>query len=159
MKITTDEFSLTKDEYFKFLATNTLYNCWFLFILFLFVSALGTQMTVISIIGHVLVFILISLVYLLYLVTSSALRSWIFKGNQFVFSPRRCEIDHEFIAVYFADGSLNKINLSHITKMIVRKDHFLFYYFRNQFIYLPRKAISNPTDVLALLTLIQVKSG
>ena len=159
MKITTDEFSLTKGEYFKILVTNALYDRWFLFILFFGLSALGTPMTVVGIIGHVLVFILLSLVYLLYLVTSSAVRSWILKGNQLVFSARRCEIDHEFVAVYFADGSLNKINLSHISRMVVRKDHFLFYYFRNQFIYLPLKAISNPTDVQALMTLIQVKSG
>lgn len=159
MKITTEEFFLTKSEYFKILVTNALYDRWFLFILFFGVSALGIQMTVVGIISHFLVFILISLVYLLYLVTSSALRSRVLRGHQFILSSRRCEIDHEFVAACFADGSLNKINFSHITKITVRKDHFLFYYARNQFIYLPLKAINNPTDVQALVTLIKVKFG
>ncbi len=159
MKITTDEFSLTKGEYFKILVTNALYNHWVFFILFFLVSALGTKMTTVSIIGHFLLFILLSLVYLLYLVTSCAIHSWILRGNQSFFLPRRCEIDHEFITIYLADGSLNKVNFSRITKIIVRKDYFLFYISRNQSFYLPLKAISNPMDIQALMTLIQVKSG
>lgn len=159
MKITTDEFSLIQNECFKFWVTNTLHNRWFLFILFFLVSALGTKMTVVSIIGHIMVFILISLVYLLCVVTSSAIKSWILKSNRFVFSSQRCEIDHEFVVAYFADGSVIKISFSRITKIIARKDHFLFYYARNQFIYLPLKAINNPADVQSLATLIKVKSG
>ena len=159
MKITTDEFSLTKREYFKILIINALHNRWFLFILFFLVSALGTKMTMESVIAHFAFFLLMCSIYLLYVVTLSAIKSWLFKGNSFLLSPQRCEIDHEFIAVYWADGSLKKINLLHITKMIVRKDHFLFYYPRNQFIYLPLKAFNNPTDAQALRTLIQVKSG
>ncbi len=159
MKITTDEFSLTKGEYFKILVANALYNRWFLFILFFLVSALGTKMTTVNIIAHFLFFLLVCLIYLLYLVTLSALRSWILRGHQLIFSPRRCEIDHEFIAAYYQDGSLLKINFASLAKTVVRKKHCLFYYFRNQFIYLPLQAISNPTDVQALMTIIKVKSG
>ena len=158
MKITTNEFSLTKSGYFKILLTNAFYNRWFVFILFLLVSALGTPMTVVGIISHFLVFLLLSSIYILYVVALNAVKAWLLKGNQLVFSPQRCEIDHEFVAAYYVDGSLSKINFSYI-KTVVRKDYCLFYYSRNQFIYFPLKALSNPTDVQALRTLIQVKSG
>ena len=157
MKITTNEFSLTQSDYFKILLTNAFYNRWFLFIVFFLVSALGTTMTIVSILSHFMVFLLLCSIYLLYVLTLSTVKAWLLKGNQLIFSPQRCEIDHEFVAAYCADGSLSKINFSHITRMIVRKDYFLFYYPRNQFIYLPRKAVSNAADLQALLTFIKVK--
>ena len=158
MKITTDEFSLTRIDYFKILLTNAFYNRWFLLIVFFLVSALGTKMTTESILEHCLFFLLVCSIYLLYVLTLSAVKAWLFKGNQLIFSPQRCEIDHEFVAAYCADGSLCKINFAHI-KTAVRKDYCLFYYSRNQFIYLPLKAVNDPADVQALMTMIKVKSG
>lgn len=159
MKITTNEFSLNPRDYFKILLINSLTSRWFLFVIFFVISALGTKISLVSILAHFMVFVLMSSIYLLYLAALGAVKSRLFKSNQLLFSPRRCEIDHEFIAASLADGSLIKINFSRISKIVTRKDYFLFYYTPNQFIYLPLAAIGNPTDVQALMTIIKVKSG
>lgn len=159
MKITTSEFSLDQKDHFKILIINGLTRRWFLFVIFFVISGMGTKLTLVSILAHFMVFVLMSAMYLLYLVTRCAVKSWLLKSNQFLFSPQRCEIDSASVAAYLTDGSLIKMNFSYITKIVARKEYFLFYYASNQFIYLPLNAISNPADVQALRTIIQVKSG
>ncbi len=116
-------------------------------------------MTTESIMAHTIFFVFVCLVYSIYLLALCAIRAWVLKGGQFLFGSRTCEIDHEFITTYLPDGSLIKINFSDISKTVLRKKYCLFYYSRGQFIYLLLEAMSNPTDLQALMTLIKVKSG
>ena len=157
MKITTNQISLTKPEYFKVLLLNALRNQWFVFLIALLICFLGMSISLQSIIGHLGLFILVCLGYVLYLLVRCSLRAWILGGNQILFAPWTFEIDHEFITAYLPDGSSIKINFSRIIKTTFRKNYFLIYYSRDQFFYLPGEAMSE-IDKQTLITLIKVKS-
>ena len=158
MKITTNPFSLTRSDYFQILLFRTLRSHRFFYLLALLISFLGTKITTESIIAHTVFFLLVSLIYSGYWVVECSLKAWIFRDNQFLFVQRTCEIDHEFITTCLPDGTLIKVNFSRIIKTVKKKKYCLLYYSSDQFIYIPITAMSNPIDLQALMTLIQVKS-
>ena len=155
MLISSNEFSLTKKEYFRILLDNIFRYKWPVFIFLFLFSLLGLKAGI----GNVVIFfIVVCIGYSLGVVLFCLVRASIFP-DRFLFLPRRCEIDHEFISVYLRDGSVDKIKLTHIIKSVQGKKYFLLYLSSKHFIYLPFIALTNPTDLEAVRTLIKVRIG
>ncbi len=155
MSVVTQEFSLTRNQYFSLLMQNVLRRWWIVFVLLFLFSALGIKAGVGS---ALLLFVFLSTLYLLYLIGLTWIRSNP-KAQPLVFQPCHYEIDHEFIGVYLKDGSFSKVRFSCIRKIVIRKTYYLLYTSPSQFFYIPFNAVSNPSDLERLKVLLQVKVG
>ena len=153
MTIITEEFSLTRNQYFSILLQNMLTGRWWAFVVFLLFSALGIKAGVGSVL---LLFVFLSTLYWIYMIASCWIRSNP-KADPLIFQNTSCEIDHEFVSFHFKDGSFIKIKFSNLRKILLRKGYYLLYPSRHRFFYLPLKAMRDANDLERLKVLLKVK--
>jgi len=154
MTIITEEFSLTRNQYFSILLQNMLTGRWWAFVVFFLFSILGIKAGVES---ALLLFALLSTLFLIYMMAEGWIRSNP-KANPLIFQNTSCEIDHELISFHFKDGSLIKIKFSNLKEISLRKEYYLLYPSRYQFLYLPLKALRDANDLERLKVLLRVKA-
>ncbi|OCQ89367.1 hypothetical protein BCD64_26795 [Nostoc sp. MBR 210] len=69
------------------------------------------------------------------------------RSSTLEFQNRYCEIDENFFAVYYEDGSIVKINYSHFIQVIKKADYYFLYMTKSQFYYLPIAAFESEKDI------------
>ncbi|MBD2299288.1 YcxB family protein [Nostoc sp. FACHB-87] len=63
------------------------------------------------------------------------------------FQNRYCEIDENFFAMFYEDGSIVKLNYSHFMQVITKADYYFLYMTKAQFHYLPVAAFESEKDI------------
>ncbi|BBD60855.1 hypothetical protein NIES2109_36550 [Nostoc sp. HK-01] len=63
------------------------------------------------------------------------------------FQNRYCEIDENFFAVFYEDGSIVKLNYSHFIQVTKKADYYFLYMTKGQFHYLPVAAFESEKDI------------
>ncbi|MBE9205794.1 YcxB family protein [Nostoc sp. LEGE 06077] len=63
------------------------------------------------------------------------------------FQNRYCEIDENFFALFYEDGSIIKLNYSHFFKVTKKADYYFLYMTKAQFYYLPVAAFESEKDI------------
>jgi hypothetical protein len=69
------------------------------------------------------------------------------KQNAIFFKERYYELDGEFLTGFIDDGSTARVNLSNVINLIRRKEYFLLYISKDQFVYLPFDCFKSEVDV------------
>jgi hypothetical protein len=145
MKITTKTFNITPKELRNLLATqyfqqrrNTLFIYAALILVNLLLPGEGTYKSF-------TVYILIGFVYLLIAPFILNLKKIMPVLN---FVARYWEIDENFIAIHYEDGSLSKFKFEHLVKVTKQKEYYLLYITAaGQFNYLPIAAFETEKDI------------
>ncbi len=155
MTIITNEFTLTRSNYFLILLLETLRRRWWVFLIFFLFSALGYEKGIASVI---LLFVTLSTAYFIYLIA----RIWLQaspKKTPFLFLPCTCTINHEALtAIYAGEGTI-KFNFGAFQRIVKRKNYYLFYLGSRQFVCFPLNTLTNPQEIERLDVLVKVKTA
>lgn len=134
MEIKTKDFELTRKEYFKILMIN--YFRWW-FIAFIFVIGIFLRKNWYWQIG--LLYCIWLIIYFWFYANS--------KKNKIFFKRRRFEINDDFLIGYLEDGSLDKLKIDNIVKVIRKARYYLLYMSKSSFIYFPLEIFSSSEDI------------
>jgi YcxB-like protein len=63
------------------------------------------------------------------------------------FQSRYCEMDENFITIFFEDGSISKLRYEHFTKVVKKGEFYFLYMTKTQFHYLPIAAFESEKDM------------
>ncbi|WP_242045677.1 MULTISPECIES: YcxB family protein [unclassified Calothrix] len=63
------------------------------------------------------------------------------------FQNRYCEMDENFIAIFFEDGSITKLRYEHFIKVVKKGEFYFLYITKAQFHYLPIAAFESEKDM------------
>lgn len=145
MEIKTKDFELTKKEYFKILMINY-FKWWFIAFIFL----MGIFVRKIFYWGVILAYCIWLILYFWFYTNS--------KKNKIFFKKRHFEINDDFLICYLEDGSLDKIKIDNIIKVIKKPKYYLLFISKNNFIYLPLEIFSSSEDIKNFDSLFKSKN-
>ena len=143
MHIKTKEFQLTKGEYFNIITLKYFKRKWWLFILLFLIAGLLWLLGRFYIALFINVF---TIIYPIFLIVFF----WIYsnsKKNKIFYTKRFYEVDNEFLSAYLEDGSLQKIKLDNIIKVVKTSKYYLLYISITQFFYIPFNAFNNEEEL------------
>jgi hypothetical protein len=151
--IQTKEFSLSKKKYFKIILINRFKKAWWLYLLMILLGILslpkfGTDsFSTFFVIFSFSYPILIS-IYLYYWVSS--------KDHEPLFLKTKLSFNDEYL-FFERDGNESKLIPSTIQKVLSKKEHWLLYISKDQFIYIPKNIFYNTEDHKSFSQLIKQK--
>jgi hypothetical protein len=90
--------------------------------------------------------LLLLVVYLGYIF----LRCWMHtnsKKNQLFFAERHFEVDNQIIYCHFDQGTVNKIAINDIARVVKNRRFYRLFLNKKQFVYLPIEAFKTPGDM------------
>ena len=140
--IKTKEFEFPRPLYLAILVEDTLRRSWWA-ALFLVGIAVYQSTRPNSMGALWLVFPAAYFIYVL-------IRCWIHltsKKNPLFFTMRRTEIDDRFITFTFSQGTVNKIEINKIARVVKNRQYYRLFISKKQFVYLPLNAFRTPGDV------------
>jgi hypothetical protein len=140
--IKTKSIKLTPKSYFKVLISNYFLLRWWLY---LFIWLVTVFLIFVKFDYFTVFMIVFSIIYPLMLVFTY----WRYansKDNKIAFIERYYEIDEEKMTAYLEDGTINPFKFSYIIKIRKRKEYWLLYISKSQFIYLPLSSFASEND-------------
>jgi uncharacterized membrane protein YobD (UPF0266 family) len=147
MVIKTKQFTFSKQQYFGILFQNIFSKSWWAFGLLiviliyqLYQDAVHPGATGVSLILGAL-----PLFFLSYLV----IRCWLHtnKKSSLFFAKRTFEIDNQVITVFFEDGTINKIPINNIVRVIKNLKYYRLFLSKKQFAFIPVNAFEREDDI------------
>ncbi|BAY23615.1 hypothetical protein NIES2100_34070 [Calothrix sp. NIES-2100] len=63
------------------------------------------------------------------------------------FQSRYCEMDENFFAIFFEDGSITKLRYEHFLKVVKKSEYYFLYITKMQYHYLPVAAFESEKDM------------
>ncbi|MDZ8052955.1 MAG: YcxB family protein [Aulosira sp. ZfuVER01] len=69
------------------------------------------------------------------------------RTSELNFQSRYCEMDEDFFAIFFEDGSITKLRYEHFTKAVKKGEYYFLYMTKAQFHYLPVAAFESEKDM------------
>ncbi|MBU7584020.1 MAG: YcxB family protein [Nostoc sp. TH1S01] len=155
MQITTKTFQITPKE-LRALLTIDYYRR--MKITFILLAAILLINIILSVLRNSFDWWLIYFLGLVAYLVSLPLFFQVHKRNSTLnFQNRYCEIDETFLAVFYEDGSIIKLNYSHFMKVIKKSDYYFLYTTQAQFHYLPVAAFENEKDIHRFEMFLQSK--
>lgn len=159
MVIKTKDFSFSKYQYFGILLWDLLRKNWWA--LGFLVVVLGYQLVQDSkhTGGSSTVILILSALPVLFL-AYFILRSWVHtnsKQNKLFFAERTFEIDQHFLTILFEDGSVNKILINNIVRVIKNFKYYRLFLSKKQFIFLPLSAFKRADDIKRFDTILKAR--
>lgn len=140
--IKTKEFDFPRPLYFAILVADTLRRSWWA-ALFL-VGIAVYQSTQPNSMGALwLAFPAAYFIYVFF-------RCWIHltaKKNPLFFAARHSEIDEQFIHFSFHQGTVNKIEINKIARVVKNSRYYRLFLTKKQFVYIPLHAFRTPGDI------------
>ncbi|MFH7028558.1 MAG: YcxB family protein [Heteroscytonema crispum UTEX LB 1556] len=144
MGIRTKNFNLTRNQFRQIISVDYFQRIKLILILFsvlilinLVISLYAKQLT------WELIFTLIVIAYLVSIPFFVSLKEQ-YKLN---FLNRYCEIDENFFAVCYEDGSIIKLKFDHFIKAVKWSEYYFLYITKAQFYYLPIAAFDSEKDM------------
>jgi hypothetical protein len=142
--IETNEFELTKSEYFKIVSLNRLRRYWWLYLTcfifaFFHVPDFGRTEFSSFIVIFGFFYPMFLFVYLYFWTTS--------KKNRVVFLKRSYMIDDKKFTAKMEDGSTSEIPWNYVLHATERNNYWLFYIAKEQFLYFPKYAFKTKDDL------------
>ena len=152
MSITTNEFALSKDEYFGLLTSELFKPRWPLMIGLGGLATYALLNTNHWILG--LGFAVSAVFYPLFIL-SYAWRFATSRQNHMVYVRRHYQFDDEYIYTQMEDGSDSNIRYDYVTRVVTKRRHHLLYVSKTQFICVPFRAFKTQEDRHAFETLLR----
>lgn len=90
--------------------------------------------------------LLLPMIYLAYIF----MRCWMHtnsKKNQLFFAERHFEVDNQFINCHFVQGTVNKIAINDIARVVKNRRFYRLFLNKKQFVYLPVDVFKTPGDM------------
>lgn len=69
------------------------------------------------------------------------------RTSELNFQSRYCEMDEDFFAIFFEDGSITKLRYEHFMKVVKKGEYYFLYMTKVQFHYLPVAAFESEKDM------------
>lgn len=156
MNIKSNEYQLTKKEFFKICLLVNFKRLAVLAVIYLilfdaavFLKLLNAYWLVIVIAVFVILIPVISVLSLLFYLNS--------KANKIFYKKKRFEIDDDFLTTYLEDGSFGKIKLDSVVKIIKTYKYYMLFISQAQFQYLPKSAFLSEQDIKSFEDLLKNK--
>jgi len=148
MVIRTKEFTFTKQQYFGILFRNILSKSWwaigFLIVIFIY-QLYKTEQHPAPVMVNLILGAL-PVIFFSYL----ALRAWLHataKKNRLFYAERVFEIDNQSLTIYFKNGTVNKILITDIVRVIKNLKYYRLFLSKKQFIFLPLDVFQRVDDI------------
>jgi hypothetical protein len=147
MSVMTNEFSLTRRDFFMVLLREVLRRTWWLVLVPLVL--LPGMLTSASDTGSAWPVVLWAAIFLFAGPAFLLLSLWrqaCHPRNRLFFLRRRHELDDEFLHTRLEDGSAGKVALSSFVRLKTEKDAFKLFTTARQFVHIPFSAFSSEAD-------------
>lgn len=145
MLIRTKQFQISPKELRGIIAVDYYKRMRFILIIF---SALTVLNIIISIIQKEFSWwLLYCLGFIAYLLSVPLFLRLQGRTSELNFQSRYCEMDENFFAIFFEDGSISKLRYEHFMKVVKKGEYYFLYITKAQFHYLPVAAFESEKDM------------
>jgi type VI protein secretion system component VasK len=143
MLIKTKKFQFPKFLYFSILLKSALSRSGWIILL---VFSMAVYQGVKGVNSTVLILGALPLIFFLYLV----IRCWFHassKKNELFYKERFFEIDDDYLVSFLEDGTINKIKINNIARVVKKSGSYRLFLTRKQFVYIPLNAFRTNGDI------------
>lgn len=151
--IQTKEFSISKQQYFKIILISRLKKSWWLYLLMFFLGILSIPKFGTDNFSTLFVLFSFSHPFLMFIYLYFWVNS---KGHSPIFSKTKFSFNTEYLH-FERDGNESKLIPNSIQKAVSKKEYWLIYVSKGQFIYVPKNIFLSTDDYESFSQLIKQK--